>query len=268
MLNFIIPVRHHHSVPDWDSIKPLMAKTFASVAGQTSDAWRAIVVANQGADIPSLPRAFHLVEVDLPLNVLPDKSTDLEAHYNAIRDDKGARIEAGLVACQPHGHIMVVDYDDLVSRDLASMVGNDPEAPGWYVEKGFLVDDGAIASVRNGFDRVCGTCLIVRDDLFRPDPGESRRDYVRYVLGSHLFIKERLAKRGLPLKAIPWRAACYRVGHASSTDRSSAVVAELSLRRLIRSPRMFLKKAAKLRLVTGRLRREFYGSDYVEVKFP
>ena len=54
-LTFIIPVRHQLSVGDWSAVEKNLALTLQSIAGQTSDNWCCIVVANTGAELPVRP---------------------------------------------------------------------------------------------------------------------------------------------------------------------------------------------------------------------
>ena len=50
MLTFIIPVRHQDNARDWTLLKANLSQTAASIAGQTHPGWRALVVANEGAN--------------------------------------------------------------------------------------------------------------------------------------------------------------------------------------------------------------------------
>ena len=54
-LTFIIPVRHQDNARDWALLKANLTQTAASIASQTHPGWRALVVANEGADLPDLP---------------------------------------------------------------------------------------------------------------------------------------------------------------------------------------------------------------------
>ena len=260
MLTFIIPVRHQDSVEDWSRVHDLMSETVRSIAAQSSPDWKAIVVANEGAILPDLPQGFTVVRVDLAHRRLPSAEVDLEAMYNAVRDDKGARIWAGIEVAGNDGHIMVTDYDDLVSRRLAEFVAQHPEAAGWYIDRGYKYDGSAFLQRCPHFSKVCGTSLIVRADLLRPptDAGVTP-DFIRYSIGSHLFLRTELAQRGTPLQPLPFAGALYRVGHAQSSVSSRSVRGQLTLQAAITSPRRTFRVTRRLRRLTPQLRDEFFG---------
>src|SRR5690606_10870385 len=97
MLTFIIPVRHQDNARDWSLLKANLSQTAASIASQTDTGWRALVVANEGADLPPLPPGFDVVRVTFPPNRLHELGeADLEAVYDAFRADKGRRVLAGM----------------------------------------------------------------------------------------------------------------------------------------------------------------------------
>ena len=66
-VTFIIPVRHQSNSKDWSSLKVNLAQTITSISAQTNKNWHAVIVANQGADLPDLPP----IEVPAPINTTP-----------------------------------------------------------------------------------------------------------------------------------------------------------------------------------------------------
>jgi hypothetical protein len=258
MLTFIIPVRHL-SVED-DSRLDLMMQTFRSIAAQQSPDWKAIVVANRGAELPDLPPKFDVVAVDFPYRPLPSPEVDLEAMYNAIRDDKGARVRAGVAAAGPDGHIMVADYDDLVSRRLAGFVAQHHVDPGWYIRRGYKYDGSTWLQTCPHFDMHCGTSLIVRADLLQPPTdADELPGFIRFSIGSHKFLRGQLAENGTPLRPLPFEGALYRVGHAQSSVGTRSFRRQLTLRSTITSPRRTFRVFRRLRRLTPRLKDEFFG---------
>jgi hypothetical protein len=223
LLTFVIPVRHHASVADWGALQPIMAATFRSVAAQAGGMWRLIVVANRGAELPALPRNAELVEVDFERPALPPRNADPERHLNLTLLDKGRRVLAGLLHARPTGHVMVVDYDDLVSNRLAAFVASDPEAYGWSLGSGYFYAGGEEAIFLGGqFHRHCGTSHIVRADLLElpSEFGAADDTQVLRWLGEHVFIRADLRERGTPLDLLPFPGALYRIGHLNSMSRS------------------------------------------------
>ncbi|QDO94020.1 hypothetical protein FNB79_08500 [Formosa sediminum] len=64
---------------------------------------------------------------------------------------------------------MVVDADDLISNKIASFVNKQKtNAPGWYINKGYYYKEGTnyLFLNKKTFNNLCGSCLIVRTDLF------------------------------------------------------------------------------------------------------
>lgn len=107
-LTFVIPVRHHESVPNWPDVQRRLAMTAASVAGQIGGDWRCVVVANRST------RCLHCrTGSDRARRPAIDDSPRLgrwggeQARNDAVREDKGARVLAGIVAARPAGHVMV-----------------------------------------------------------------------------------------------------------------------------------------------------------------
>ena len=223
MLTFVIPVRHHGTVADWSSLRPLMAGTFRSIAAQAGGPWRLVVVANRGAALPDLPRNAELVEEDFEQYVLPSRHAEPDRFFTLPRLDKGRRVLAGLLHARPTGHVMVVDYDDLVSNRLAAFVASARSAPGWSLGSGYFYAGGEDAILVGGqFHRHCGTCHIVRADLLEIPCEFDAADDTKVLrwLGEHVFIRADLRERGTTLDLLPFPGAVYRIGHPNSMSRS------------------------------------------------
>ncbi len=263
MLTFVVPVRHPANARDWSLVRRNLSDTARSIAAQRDPRWQAVVVANEGADLPDLPAGVSVARVDFAPN--PSYALHafpLEEVYEAVRADKGRRVLAGLIATRPVGHVMVVDDDDFVSRDLAGHAANAPEAPGWWLETGYVWADGGRLVYRlDGFSELCGTSHVVRADLLpRPETLAKADDReVRRLLGSHKFIRTVAAERGTPLRPLPFRGAVYRVGHPGAHSLSSGLRRQFFPRRLLRSPGEIVPRLLRLGLLTDAIRTEFFG---------
>ena len=225
MLTFLIPVRHQETAKNWPEIKSYLAKTIQSLAAQEHPDWQAVIVANNGADLPAMPSKVDVCFVDIPPAILPDMR-DRPKYNQAVREDKGARLLAGLVQSQPKGHVMVVDFDVLVSNRLARLVAENPDSPGWYFDSGYLYSGGDdLLFYETGFWKLCGTSHIVRTDLLGvPASIEDADERLKINwLGSHKSLKKDMALQGTPLMKLPFPGAVYRTGHADSTSRSRNV---------------------------------------------
>ncbi|HTJ27559.1 MAG TPA: glycosyltransferase family A protein [Candidatus Limnocylindria bacterium] len=264
VLTFVVPVRHQSNAREWSELKSNLAHTLRSLSSQTAPNWRALVVANHGADLPPLPPKVEAVRVDFPPNPLHERGTaDEETFYDAVRLDKGRRILAGMLHAGRGGYLMVVDDDDLVSSRLAEFVARHDGEHGWFVKDGYFWPTGGRMLYAHGnFSRYCGTSHIVRADLYdAPARFEDASEwFVTRLLGSHVFLEEHLRARGTPLAPLPFSGAVYRIGHAGSHSRSSGLVRTFFLtRRNLRNPVRLLDAALRLRPLTTRVRGEFFG---------
>jgi hypothetical protein len=266
LLTFVIPLRHPQNSPDWDALKRRLEQTIRSIAAQDDPRWRAILVANAGADLPRLPRGFRCEQVDFPPNPMFERGANgLEAFRDACRLDKGRRVLAGILAAGSVGYVMVVDDDDLVSRHLTGFVAAHRGKSGWYVEKGYLWGDGGKLLYQYAdFSSFCGTSHIVRADLYDVSPGRPAADsaLVRTLFGSHIFIREYLAARGRPLEPLPFPGAVYRIGHAGAHSKSPGLLRQVFFKReLLRHPLQSVQRLSGLRLLGPAMRRQFWGID-------
>ena len=264
LVTFIIPVRHQDNARDWTLLKANLAQTIASISNQNHDDWRAIIVSNEGADLPSLPDRFEVVRVTFPPNDLHEiGQAGLEEVYEAFRADKGRRVLMGMLAASDSRFFMIVDDDDFVSARIVRHVSENPDANGWAIDRGYIWDDGGkLLLGYDEFNHLCGTSLIVRSDLY----GLPRRfddaslGWIKSMLGSHVRIADILAGRGTPLSPLPFRGAVYRVAHGGSHSKAPSLLTRYFLsREALKRPRRMLRNLARLRLVGDSARREFFG---------
>lgn len=265
ILTFVIPVRHQDTAKNWPRIKKTLSETVSSIASQDKDGWRAIIVANRGADLPDLPKGFEVKSVDFPPNEVPQPGTVAkERLYDSIRIDKGRRVLAGMLYAGEMGHVMAVDGDDFVSRKLTSFVAANPNANGWYFRDGYVWSEGGrILYKFTDFSRLCGTSHIVRADLYQLPPSAEAADetYIKQMLGSHLFLHDHLDKTGNPLAPLPFVGAIYRAGHVDSSIKSGGTLSQYFFRKqMLTSPAMLYDRVSRLHLKTGRIDSEFMGA--------
>lgn len=233
-LTFVVPVRDPRGVQDWQAVKRRMENTFASLHRSGG---RTLVAASVGTELPPLPPSVALIEVALPYIPLP--AHEGSERHAAVRRDKGQRIAAALERHRPTGHVMVVDYDDFVSRRITALVARNPTAPGWFVDKGYSYDGGPFALIhKSGFNRICGSSLVVRADLLpvADASGSIDLETVNRALGSHIFLRDDLEKAGQGLAAMPFPGAVYRIGYEDSTSPTTSIRRRLRVRRAVRYP--------------------------------
>jgi hypothetical protein len=234
-----------------------------SIAMQKDTRWRAVVVANHEAKLPTLPQGVDVVRVDYPPNPLYVRGdADKESFKEAVRLDKGRRILAGMLHVDGSGHFMVVDDDDLVSDRLAEFVAANHDANGWYLSEGYLWEnDGRLVYRYSPFSRLCGTSHIIRADLYGlpKDVRDAPEAYVKRTLGSHIFIRHDLERAGTPLAPLPFPGAIYRIGHRGAHSQSSGLASTVFLKKsILTSPRTLIGNVLRLRPLTRAVRDEFF----------
>jgi hypothetical protein len=264
LVTFIIPVRHQANSNDWPALKRRLAQTMASIAGQSNNDWQAVIVANEGADLPDLPPQFSVARVTFPPNQLHDlQGSDREKVYDAFRLDKGRRVLSGMLSARDTRFFMIVDDDDFVSANIVAFVARHPAENGWKIEKGYLWNEGGrLLMHHNDFANFCGTSLIVRSDLYRLPASfeDADVDYIKSMLGSHIRIGKALADAGNPLGALPFRGAIYRVGHSGAHSKSSNLIGTYFLNKsVLRHPRQLIRNLLAVRPLDRTLRHEFFG---------
>ncbi|QKD13823.1 galactosyl transferase [Mesorhizobium sp. NZP2077] len=260
IIDFIIPVRHPTTVVDWEVVKKNLSETIKSISAQTAPNWRAVIIANDCADLPETPPGFTVRRVNFPPKFLPSRDVDPEAFFEAVRSDKGRRILEGFKELKPSSYVMIVDYDDFISNRLAAHVADKKAANGWYFSTGYVYSGSRLTYIYHDFFEFCGTSLIIRADLFGlpDDLSQVPELIVRRNLGSHKFITKDLEARGQALESLPYPGAVYRVGHQGTTSGSRKLLSEMLPRWMLRHrPIEYVRRATRFRWMTASRRREF-----------
>jgi hypothetical protein len=264
VLTFIIPLRHPQNARNWSVLKRILTQTMRSISGQDDGRWRAIIVANRGSDLPPLPEKFELIEVDFPPNPMHEQGgNSREAFLDSCRVDKGRRVLVGILAAEQSEFVMVVDDDDFVNRRLTSFAASQAGASGWYMEDGYIWGDGGRLIYKFPlFWRFCGTSHIVRRASYEVPASLEAADltYVRRIFGCHVYARDYLAKRGVPLEPLPFLGAIYRLGHINAHSKSPSLLRQVFYKReLIKNPWQLPWRISRLRFLNAEVRRQFWG---------
>jgi hypothetical protein len=262
IVTFIIPIRHQHNSKDWTELTRRLDQTCHSISRQSNGSWKALVVANDGAEIPSLPAGFAVKRVDFPPNELHEQgSRTVEEFHEAFRMDKGRRVLAGMLSADPTLFFMIVDDDDFISRDIVAFVSENLKSNGWYIQSGVVWDDGGRWVYQHpDFNALCGTSLIVRSDLYGLPASFGRADdsFIKAMLGSHIFIKGALKEQGHELLPLPFVGAVYRVGHSGAHSRSRGLFRMFVWKREnLARPRQFFRRLLRLRPLSDKTKAVF-----------
>lgn len=261
-LTFVIPVRHPDNASDWSALKANLGQTLASIAGQQHPSWRAVIAAQDGADLPDLPPGAHAVRVNFPPNhhYSPDGQSRADFH-DAVRLDKGRRVLAALLAAGPTTHIMVTDDDDLVSNRLAATVAATPADHAIRFDEGHVWSPGSrILYTHPDFSSLCGTSSVVPIAALGLPPSQEAAsiDYIKSMLGSHIAVKAALKDKGVTTTTLPYPGAVYRVGHANAHSRSRNMLRTYLLNKgILSNPTRALENLRRLRFYGDAERREF-----------
>lgn len=264
LLTFIIPVRHQKNARDWNESKNRLAQTIHSISRQTDPNWQAIIVANTGAELPELPAGISVERVTFAPNLIHERQRGktVEQFLDAFRLDKGKRVLAGMLASRTSKYFMIVDDDDFISNRVVAHVASQPMAHGWKIESGYIWDSGGRLLLQtNEFNRLCGTSLIIRSDLYGlpEDADGASTQWIMDMLGSHRRIAQLLAEAGTPLAILPFRGAVYRVASKGSHSGTPSFRVKYRLNRSgVRHPLNLLRNLARLR-ITGKWSRKTFG---------
>jgi hypothetical protein len=267
ILTFIIPVRHQDNAASWQTLKLNLSQTIQSISSQDREGWKAVIIANHGADLPDLPKGFDVKRVGFPPNHMHAQGdADQETFRNAFRIDKGRRVLAGLLHAGDMGHVMIVDDDDFVSQRLTSFVAANSHSNGWYIADGYIWTNGGALLYRHAdFFHICGTSHIIRHDLYRlPSSIEAADDnYIRRTLGSHVSLRDDFEFAGTPLSRLPFCGAVYRTGHSGAHSQSRSILRQYFLTKsVLKSPREIIDRFRRLKFKSRVIDEEFFGSRF------
>ena len=162
-------------------------------------------------------------------------------------------------------YFMVTDDDDLISTALTGFVGKHRGQNGWFVRNGYIWTPGGNLLYRHpDFSMVCGTSHIIRADLLELPATfeEASEDYIKLMLGSHIFITKYLLQQGTPLAPLPFVGAIYRTGHVGAHSRSKDVLSTYLMHAwLLKSPGELTRRLFRLRYLGRTVQSEFFGRD-------
>ncbi|MFB2923082.1 glycosyltransferase family 2 protein [Aerosakkonema funiforme] len=257
MLLFVIPLKSAKVSKSWELVCKLFERTLKSVCNQTSTDFRVVVVCHEKPEIEFNHPHITYIEVDFPVPEQDLISKTL---------DKGRKILWGLFYGRQFNpsHTMIVDADDCISKHLAAFVNQNPQSNGWFVNKGYVyqADSKFIYFRKKAFNKLCGTCNIIRYDL-HDLPDDISQDYpeINMYYEKHRDVEDKMAQRGTPLEALPFFGALYIVGNQENIYlRDSSLFLEKNKDKGILWK---IKYFLNFRLLTKSIREEFGLYDIV-----
>lgn len=254
MLVFVIPLKSPKVAKSWSYVSGLFERCLRSVCNQSAAEFHAIVVCHERPQIDFSDPRVSYIDVDF---AVPDSL------LNSLHRDKRRKVLTGLIRAREYrpSHVMIVDADDCVSRRLSEFVGRNPRSHGWYIENGYVYQDGSERILFKGqnFYRWCGTCNIVRYDLLDlpPTPDDPRTVLLPF---GHAQVKETLAVRGTPLAPLPFPGAVYvNSKHGEGTFARRTFFSKLkdAPRAVFHAPKLALLNLFESEPLTDSIRAEF-----------
>ncbi len=204
MLIFILALQSPGASKDWLRVSRLCERTLRSVCAQTSSDFRVVLVCNARPETSFTHPALMIVERDFPIPA---------ANSASRMNDKWSKLKVGLAVARQWGpaHVMFVDADDCVHRDLAAHAARYPEVSGWSMEVGYMYDEGSrLLYRRKNFANYCGSSAIIRLLLTDFPQSESEPSENYFILANgHGVIERYMRARGTPVQALPFIGAVY-----------------------------------------------------------
>jgi hypothetical protein len=270
---FLIPVPSVQRVGNWHVGCAYFEQTLSSILNSTADDY-CIVAA--GHEFPNfqLPQhsRFKFLSLDHPL---PSRQ---DGDYAAAVKDKMSKLAAGWDYAKSEWkpqYVMKLDWDDLISSRLVEWLISAANEAGYLIKRGWIWRSQVPYLVQRTeyFDRVCGSCLLIRSDLADQNGPflthvEGRRltpeghrfaanDHHSLVPGSeigtlllndsHQRYAAQFGYLGQRLGTVPFNAAVCRIGHGNNAGQAPRMD----------NARMLLGRLRRTRLITPRLRHEF-----------
>jgi hypothetical protein len=225
VLGFVTSLPHPANCASYEARSSLLVTTLRSILAQRDAEISVVIVANEppAATLP-LDDRLHVALVPFP----PSSSPLGRPSLQGIEIDKGAKLSVGTsqVIRQGARHVMWVDSDDFIHRDIASYAAGRPDAFGWYFNSGYFHIRGGrkVTTVTQDFHQRNGTSHVIRADVIGVpadlDPALSRaevldsvgRDRATQIMGRHRPVVEFFRRQGTPLEPFPFPAAIWELG--------------------------------------------------------
>jgi len=200
----------------WNSTCHLLRQTLNSLIAQSNGNWIACVAGHECpeflADTNDGRISFHKVDFDQSLH---EKRPVIDKSW------KVAYASMCAANLQPKYH-MLLDADDLLHRDLVSLVAGLPPSPAVVFEFGWEFDIGFRRALpRNNLASLCGSTTAYSREHFPMPMGRGWDEWnkVPAIKTGHNAVIADLDQRGLVPFLPQQRLVAYVTGHVSSLGR-------------------------------------------------
>lgn len=205
-----IPFAGLRSEEQWSTICRRLQTTLQSILNSEDPNFLVVIAGHERPSIPEIDDhrvtfiSAGFPKPESPEGFRPDKGKKKNMALRRIREEGG-------------GDVLIADADDHISNKLIGFVRAKNHTFGHVFSKGYVFDlsNGNLAPIpgswRNDFDKVCGTCRVLR--LAPDDIGSGRYASAVRV---HSKTQEISAELGRPLNVIDWPAAVYVLGQRAT----------------------------------------------------
>ncbi len=210
MLTFIVPLKSQAVSSDWAKVSSNLARTLKSITNQTCNEYKVLVVCHEKPEISYSHPSVSYIQVEFPP---PQKwiYTGMEADYRQLRVDKCRKVWLGIdrASLLKTSHIMIVDADDCISKEISGFVNENQNHPGWFLKTGYEYQENKnrLFYKSKGFYKRCGTSDIIRFDLVYPQENEEKVTSGSYL--GHAVMRDIIAAKNEKLAALPFPGAIY-----------------------------------------------------------
>lgn len=271
MLLFIMPLKSKRVSSSWEQVSRLFERALRSACGQTSDAFKVIVICHEKPDISFSHPAIDYIRVDFSTPADADFCMPTQTAKSAANMALASSVDRGNVDklrkvwighnyahtlnCS---HVMVLDSDDLVSNRLAELVASNPDSNGWFMTSGYFYKEGSscIYLKKYKFHLSCGSCRIIRRDFYSFTQAFQNPLIVsRELLRRHTPHRQTRLDNGKSLNVLLFPGAIYSTENGDNILSSS--FHSLQRSRRFGSPFAYAKDAFNYRLLSTSIRKEF-----------
>lgn len=211
LLTFIIPIKSSQLSSNWEKTSKLLERTLKSVCNQTSNNFKVVIACHEKPKISFQRPNIEYLQVNFPPPNI--EGLDSESSRKLKETDKANKILHAFEKAKTYNpsHVMVVDADDFIVNSIVSFVeSQDSNEPGWYINKGYFYKEGSkfIFLSKNRFGTKCGTCVIIRTDLFEQLVVKSPFKHFKHEFPKLI--------NGEKLKFLPFAGAIYSIANGEN----------------------------------------------------
>jgi hypothetical protein len=210
LLAFVVPVRPLVRFAAADVAMTLLSATIHSVLGQTDDRWRLLLITS---DQLMLDVEDDRILTRVADGALPQSAANAAEGYGDMHRKRlfGTQLAKSIGA----SHVMFLDADDLIHRDLVAYVHARDRQASYLTDMGWeVLGNHQRAFLRkSNFAARCGTCAVVSRNLLESTSFQGKPPDVSLPYYHHNYVGTLANAKA---DYFPFPAALYRTEHAAN----------------------------------------------------